>query len=184
MEILASVRFNQGKAYVVSTTEDYKYYRLGSNIIYGTDGVRYQCYKYEQPYKNSKAFGGRKFTLKIEDTEEIIECHGQWWDGGYTQLEKELELNLVSFTHSTIENLLKCYVYTSCFVDMESLNNLLKDKELFYYDYYDYEKVINYKSLQTKYFKLSLKYDRTMKAIKKQFKKYAPLKKQILLNYK
>lgn len=107
MKLIASVKFNNHKAYVVENIGDFKYYRLGSEIIYGTDGIRYICYKYDKPSENFKAFGGRKFTLKIEDTGEIVECDGQWWDGGYSILTKELNLELTFFVYNTLDNLKK-----------------------------------------------------------------------------
>jgi len=184
MNIIASVKFNTGKAYVVDNIEEYKYYRLGDNIIYGTDGLRYICYKYDPPSKNFYAFGGRKFNLKIEDTDEVVECYGQWWDGGYNILEKELGLNLIHFTYNTIDELKKCYVYYGASIDRNKFDEIISQVgELFYYGYYEYEKVIKYQDVWSNYIDNKFKFEKVMKSVKKEFAKYRPFKKQKTLNY-
>lgn len=184
MKILASVRFNSGKAYVLEGIEDYKYHRIGDNIIYGTDGLRYISYKYDRPSGRFFAFGGRKFNLKIEDTCEIVDCYGQWWDGGSDIVEKELGLDLISITYNTIEELKKCYVYYGAMIDKNRFSEILKEQgELFYYDYFEYEKLIKYDDIWKKYRSNQFKFERTMKSIKKEFKKYKSFKNQKVLNY-
>lgn len=186
MKIIASVKFNSRKAYVVDSEAEYKYYRLGSDIIYGTDGFRYICYKYLRPTATSKAFGGRKFNLKIEDTGEIIECYGQWWDDGYRELSKALGLCLVSFTHNTIDSLKNCYVFYSSVVSNTALKQLLRD-DIFYYDYYKYKRLLDYKELLSKLHRTKNKRDRDVNSLVKQCKRLSDktkyFKNQIILNY-
>lgn len=147
MKILTSVRFNNTKAYVLDKSPDYIYYKLGNDIIYGTDGLFYICYKYERPSNSFKAFGGREFKITL-NTGEVINCNGQWWSGGEVKLEKELGLKLTHITYNTTEELKKCYVYYGACVDYNKLKDLLEETgELYYHDYYDYEKIIKYQDI-------------------------------------
>lgn len=187
MKIIASVKFNDGKAYIVDNLQEMKYHRIGNNIIYGTDGIRYICYKLGSYGERWKAFGGSKFTLKIHDTGEIVECFGQWWDGGYGTLSKHLGIELVNFTYKTAENLKKCYVFTGAYVDKNKLKELLEEKgELFYYDYREYEKVLKYDDVWRKRFDVERKLERHKKSLIKQCKllskKLKPFKNQIFIN--
>lgn len=184
MKIKTSVKFNSGKAYVLDKNPEFKCYRLGTNIIYATDGIFYKCYKYEG---GSKAFGGRKFTLQIEDTKELVECSGQWYDGGYGILNKELGLNLVNITYNTDEDLKKCYVFSGATVDNNTFELILEESgELFYHDYYDYEKILRYDDLRNKSYYKERNLERHKKSLIKQCKRLAerlkPFKNQILIN--
>jgi hypothetical protein len=153
MRILATVKFNQGLAYVLGEDIKYTFYRLGDNIIYGTDGLFYTCYKYDTPSRNFQAFAGRKFDITL-NTGEVINCRGQWWDGGYGELAKHLGLDFAHVTYNTIEELMKCYVYFAACIDRNALSELLsKETDLPYYLYYDYEKIINYDKMRTDFWK-------------------------------
>lgn len=167
MKILTSVRFNDRKAYVLDESPNYIYYRLGSNIIYGTDGLFYHCYKYERMSTEFKAFGGRKFSIHL-NTGEIVECYGQWWDGGYDTLEKELGIKLTHVTYNTKEELKKCYVYSGATADIGKFQELIKSAgELYYHDYSDYEKILKYQDVWDKRWEEVRKLDKIIKNLRK-----------------
>lgn len=167
MKILTSVQFNNGKAYVLDEAPKYRYYKLGDNIIYGTDGIFYICYRYERPSGSFKAFGGREFTITLS-TGEIIKCNGQWWDGGYGELAKELNISFTHVTYNTNEELKNCYVYYGASADIEKFKKVLDSSgELFYHAYYDYEKILKYKDV----------WDKRWEEWKKSEKKISRLKK-------
>ena len=175
-KILAKVKFNSGFAYVLENDIKYTYYKV-DDIIYGTDGLFYICYRFENSIGRHKAFGGRKFDLTL-NTGEVVKCEGQWWDGGYGKLEQILGIKFGNITYNTKENLLKCYVYYGASVDINVINKI---DELFpdlpYYPYHDYDKVIKYDKLFSDKFKVTRKLNKDkqvlishVKRISKQLK--------------
>ena len=104
MKVIAKVQFNNSVAIVVNKRPTLVYRRVGRNVIYGTDGLFYQCYKYEKPSKNWKAFAGRKFEITLEDG-EIVKCKGQWWDAGHIIVEKALGVKFQPVTCSALSDL-------------------------------------------------------------------------------
>ena len=153
MKIIAKVLMNGEHALVLDKIDDFVYKRLGKNIIYGTNGLGYICYKYETPNKYSKAFGGREFDLTMEDG-EVVHCNGQWWDDGHKTLEKELGIKFSSVAYNTIEDLKKCYVYYGCLCDMDKIESIQDESNGCVFPYHDYDKVLKYSGLQSKLFKL------------------------------
>lgn len=167
MKVLASVKFNSSKAFVLDESPNFVFYRLGNNIIYGTDGIFYICYKYERPSAGFKAFGGKEFKLKLDTGEEVI-CTGQWWDGGYSELSRHLGISFTHITYNTIENLKNCYVYHGASADIVQFNKLLNDTdELFYYDYYDYEKILKYQDVWNRRFEIERELNKVIKKLSK-----------------
>lgn len=167
-EILAKVKFNDSIAVVLNQKPVLKYLRLNSSIIYGTDehGIFYNCYRYERPSENWKAFAGRKFDIKLEDG-EVIHCHGQWWDGGYTSLANKLGIRLCNVTYDTIERLKRCYVFTGLHADMDKYWALVDQyKHLPIREYWDYEKILKYDVLRGQVRKLKKDKESLIKAIK------------------
>lgn len=160
MKIIAKVKFNNGWAYVLDKIEPMVYKRIGSDFIYGTNGILYHCY-FKRHERGQKAFGGRKFDITLDDG-EIVNCSGEWWDGNRNKVEKELGISLASRSISTKEELKKCYVFFGYDIDLESFTKLIDDYHSnvfsFIYDYRDYEKIIKYdddrKSLWRKISKL------------------------------
>ncbi len=167
MKIITSVRFNKSKAFVLDEMPKFIYYKIGNDIIYGTNGLFYQCYKYEKMSSAFKAFGGSKFSIPL-NTGEIIECYGQWWDGGYDILEKELGIKLIHATYNTIENLKNCYVYTGSAVDKNKFKELIESSgDLYYHDYYDYEKILKYQEAWDKRWEEDKKLNNIIKNLRK-----------------
>jgi hypothetical protein len=145
-KVLAIVKFNQGEAFVLEQEPVMKYKKYGNDTIIGTDGVFYVFYGYERPSKYAQAFGGRKFSLTMEDG-EVIECSGQWWDSLTDRAVKELGINntdnrTIRATACSIDNLKRCYVfhgYTSLGTKITELINTYNGPV---YEYYEYEKIL------------------------------------------
>jgi hypothetical protein len=133
--IIASVKAN-GSLWYVLDKEPELIYKKVDNIIYGTDGTFYSCYIYG---KSDAAFGGRKFDIAL-DTGEIINCCGQWWDGGSSVVEKLLDIKLYSGGANSVERLKKCYVFCSYCIDLSKIKFLDGGKTE--YEYFEYEKLL------------------------------------------
>jgi len=142
MKILARVNFNDGVAYVLDHAPQLKYNKIGE-IIYGTDGVFYDCYYYERPSGRFRAFAGRKFNITL-DNGEIIKCDGQWWNGGQRAVEKTIGRSLGHITAGSIQELRKCYVFSGYLVDVVNFKEMASDFDGPVFPYYDYEKIIKY----------------------------------------
>ena len=143
IKILAAVRFNKGRACVFNRSPVLKYERHG-NFLIGRDGPFVNTYSYGTPSKNWEAFAGAKFNIPMVDG-SVTKAFGQWWHSS--------SRGAVSVTYSTIESLKRCYVYTGVSCDPEHLKLLVENymsEKGFYYDYYDFEKIINYDDLLSK----------------------------------
>lgn len=113
-QVEAIVRFNDGFAYVLSNPVEFTYYKQGDLIIGLDDTCTFvSCYHYSRPTMGFEAFGGRKFDITLENG-EVIDCHGQWWDGGYEKAEELLGETLVRVTYKDIKSLKDCYVFNGC----------------------------------------------------------------------
>ncbi|MEK6880804.1 MAG: hypothetical protein AABY22_14390, partial [Nanoarchaeota archaeon] len=169
VKILATVKFNDGLAYVLENPINYTYYRSG-NLMWGTDGLFYTCFKYEKPVGSWKAFGGRKFDITL-NTGEVIKCDGQWWDAGYSEIENLLGVKFGRITYNTIDALQKCYVYYAASADLNAISNIINSqKDLPYYPYFDYQKVINFDKVRNNGWDKIAKLQRDKKSLIKQCK--------------
>ena len=171
MEIVAKVKFNDRIALILNERPKLVYHRIGSYIIYGTDGVFYNCYRKESYGDNWKAFGGRKFQLEIEEDGEIVNCYGQWWDAGYSEVSKHLNINLHDTTAQSLDELKKCYVFTGYHSDKIKLQELVDncpDKNV--YDYRDYEKIIRYDDMLKRWISKRTELERDKKNLIKSIK--------------
>jgi len=179
LKIVAMVRFNSDKAYVFNRSPEFVYRREG-NYLYAIDGPFMSVYKYSAPSKNWQAFGGRKFTLKLLDG-GVEECNGQWWDDGYEFLKEKVGITITHVTISTVERLKKCYVFNSGTMDYNILNKMIEEYTVgntgYYYNYYDYEKVITYDKLRSSF------YERERK-LREEIKYHKNAKRCIIKNIK
>ncbi len=176
MELKALVKFNDGLAMAFDDKITLKYNKIGS-LIYGTDGLFYKCYFYDAPSGRFQAFAGRKFDLHLESG-EVVNCHGQWWDGGYQELSKLLNIEIVSVTASDIDSLKECYVYCGYHADKGKINEILSKHDGPVFAYYDYEKLIKYDDLRNEYFWYKMKSERAKKKLIANVKLfYSKLKK-------
>ncbi len=147
-KILAAVEFNDGLAFVLDKKPELKYVKK-DGLMYGKDkhGIFYKCYYYDQPGKNWQAFAGRKFSIELENG-EIEECHGQWWHGGQSLVEREEGVKLGSGTLNTTDALKNCYVYYGYEVDVDKYEEFISTYNGPIYRYYDYKKVLKYDDLR------------------------------------
>lgn len=142
IKIIAKVRHNDGYAYVLNRNVNFLYTKMDDETIIGYDEEIYQFYKKDRFGTNWKAFGGRKFELKLTDG-SVEKCYGQWWDG-ITKTAQELfkDKRMKYFSFSTDEALKRCYVYTGATCDAEWLEKLDAEYTGKIYDYYEYEKIL------------------------------------------
>ena len=153
IKILAAIRFNKRRAYAINRMPSLKYTRCGDLLI-GRDGPFAATLKYEKPTKWGKAFAGRKFNIPMVDG-SITEASGQWWHVGTK--------GAIPVTINTIESLKRCYVYIGSNCDPDHWQKLVDEYEStkgFYYDYYDYEKLITYDDLISDKFKQKRYFER------------------------
>lgn len=175
--ILAVVKFNKGHALVLDKEPKMTYKRIGHNLIYGTDGLFYSCYRYGRTSENWKAFAGREFTLTMDDG-EVVECTGQWWNGGQKEIGEHLGLNIGSATAKSANELKKCYVYCGYEVDVEKYNEFIKSYKGTIFEYYDYEKVLKFNDMRSEAFHKHYKEEKAKKnAIQQAKKHHAELKR-------
>lgn len=142
IKIIAKVRFNDDYAYVLNRNVNFLYTKMDDKTIIGYDEEIYKFYKKDTFCERWKAFGGRKFELKLTDG-SVEKCYGQWWDG-ITKTAQELfkDKRIKLFTFSSNEELKKCYVYFGCWCDAEWLEKLDAEYTGKIYDYYEYEKIL------------------------------------------
>ena len=124
IKIIAKVIFNNRFAYVIDRKPKLIFKKV-DNIIYGTDGLFYDCYQYEEPEGRFKAFAGRKFEIKL-DNGEIVKCNGQWWNGGFKNVEDLVGCNIDRVTIRTKKDLKKCYVFCGYEANIDKFNKLIK----------------------------------------------------------
>jgi hypothetical protein len=144
--IIAKVKFNDHFAIVLDTPPILEYTKISGlygagGLLYGTDGIFYECYRYETPFKNWEAFAGRKFDIPLHDG-TIEHCYGQWWHGGHDKIEKLLGITLCSVTYSTIEKLKNCYVFSGDAADSVKFEELLDTHDGPLYGYREFEQML------------------------------------------
>lgn len=125
--IEALLKYGESQALVLDKMPVFTYKRH-DNLLIGMDetGNFISCYKYEKPTGNMKAFGGREFTLPLEDG-SVIECNGQWWDGGYDEAEKMIRNSIVSVPICTKESLKDTDIFYSGHMFEAHLEHLLSE---------------------------------------------------------
>lgn len=139
-ELMALVKFNSGKAFVIKEAVELKYVRHG-NILIGMDesGTFVDCMYHETPRGNMKAFAGREFDIHLENG-EVIHCNGQWWAGGMQKASVIIGKELTLVTYSDMASLKKCYVFSGHYAVKEKLDALEATYNGEIYDYHEYEK--------------------------------------------
>ena len=142
-KILAVVEFNKGEAFVLKKDLDLKYTRY-DDIIIGTDGVFCDCYCYERPGPNWKAFGGRKFDITLVNG-EIIHCNGQWWCGGTEKAEKIIGKKITPVTACSIDKLKRCYVFSGYSGIEPAIYKFRKKYKGKVYGYWEYDALLKSK---------------------------------------
>jgi hypothetical protein len=146
-KILAKVKFNSSIAIVIDSAPRLEYIKT-DGIIYGTDGLFYNCYYYDSPGPNWKAFAGRKFDIHLKNG-QVEHCYGQWWHGGHKKVGKMVGANLCHITYQTLDRLKSCYVFTGDSVDESKWSDFLSSFDVPLYEYWDYEKIIKYDDMRS-----------------------------------
>ena len=142
IKIIAKVRFNDRYAYVLNKYPTFLYTKIDKETIIGYHEEMYSFYKKEAFNEKWKAFGGRKFELKLTDG-NVEKCFGQWWDGITKAVEELFKgKELCYFTFSSNDVLKDCYVYSGCYCDAVWLEKLDKEYKGKIYDYFEYEKLL------------------------------------------
>jgi hypothetical protein len=140
IDLIALVKFNQGKAFVLKDKLELKYNKQDGLIIGLDDSCTFlDLYYYEAPSQGFKAFGGREFDITLENG-EVIHCNGQWWSGGSEKASKLLGEEVISCTANDAESLKRCYVYHGYYAIKEQLEELARSYEGKFYEYYEFEK--------------------------------------------
>ena len=99
--------------------------RHGNYLVAEHDGF-YRCYGYETPGRNWQAFGGAKFDIPLADG-TVEHAHGQWWDCSPPNSTKEGPRTSVGI--ATLEQLNRCYVFSSGVIATEKLNAWLAEND-------------------------------------------------------
>lgn len=148
-ELVALVKFNRGKAFVLKNELNFKYQKHGGLLIGIDESETFvDCLFYERPTANFKAFAGREFDIKLENG-ETIHCNGQWWHGGTDKAEKLLGKEIVSVTVEDVQGLKDCYVFTGCFAFKHRLEELADSYTGKLYEYREYEEELKIERVDT-----------------------------------
>ena len=141
-DMIAAVLVNREVSPVLKEKVEYTY-RKYPGLLIGQDatGTFFQVYKYERPTKYSKAFGGDKFDIQLENG-EVEHCYGQWWDGGGDEAAKLLGKELVRIACGTEQGLEDCYLFYSCYADKEKLDELMSKYTGKVYEYNEYRDIM------------------------------------------
>lgn len=144
MKIIATIKFNDQIALVLSEHPKFNYKQYG-DIIIGIDKTEtfVNCYRYED-CGNWKAFAGHKFDIQLENG-EVIHCDGKWWHGGHKKAEEILGMKLVNVTYQDIESLKQFYVFAGDCAVNDKLEQLISGYDGKIYEYQEYEASINKK---------------------------------------
>lgn len=166
LKIVAVVRMNDSYAVVLNRALSFEAYSSTGKIVYSEDSGFFSRFRYEG---GSRAFAGRHFNLQMDDG-SILECKGDWWDGGTGELEFLISKSLKSVPVGTIEGLTNCYVFSSGLVDEAVLNGLLGKYYGPVYEYWDYEAVIKFKPMRLSSFRKTAKLERDKKHLIRKVK--------------
>lgn len=140
MKVIARVRFNSGFAYVLDTKIEFKYSQHNTCII-GKDGAFRNFYAYDKPSPGFYAFGGRKFTINLENGGEV-EAWGQWWSGLNSESLGLLESPVINVTVGYLDDLKQCYVFSGMWAVSFEFAQLIKEYRGITYEYWDYDKIL------------------------------------------
>lgn len=121
--------YGEQKYYIVDKMPSFLYERKGDFLIAEDSGF-FNFYKFKSPSRAFGAFAGRKFDIKLKDG-TTIEASGEWWDyvpPDYMGLVKNIGIG-------TIEELNKCNVFMSVYVDTELIKHTINpSNNYFKYD--------------------------------------------------
>lgn len=103
---------------VISRKPKFLYERQGNWLI-AKDGIFYNFYfkKYDS---YAQGFAGNKFDIPMKDG-SVEHASGQWWDS----VHPDYEGKVVGIGAETIENLGRCNVFSSVYIDKKALKEIL-----------------------------------------------------------
>jgi hypothetical protein len=135
IKVVAVVKFNDGEALVLNRPLNFLYEFSGRDLV-GSDGPFQNVYRYELPSGRFKAFAGREFDIPLKDGGSV-RANGQYWGAHLS--------GMISATYGTVEQLVKCYVFTggAC-IEPAAYAELRGAYTGCVYPYWDYEKIIKY----------------------------------------
>jgi len=108
---------------VLDRAPDFSYERIGNHLIAEDSGF-FNFFYHSGPTKAFQAFGGREFTIKMKD-EDDIKANGQWWDGMPPDYYDLVSQNGIG----TIKGLNECNVFSSCYIDKDIVSYWLANND-------------------------------------------------------
>lgn len=163
VKIVAVVMANGKEWYVLNRHPKFLYERKGDLLI-AKDGPFTDVYGYDPPVGRFKAFAGREFDIPMKDG-TAIRATGQWWHIHIPEAGR-------SYGISTVEQLLKCYVFSSAQLDAEWLEKARSEYSSGIYPYRDYEKVIRYDVDRKKWWEKQTYWERSKRALISQARRH------------
>lgn len=184
LKIIAMVRCNRDWAYVFDRSISFKYLEEehgGGKFLIGRDGPILDVLGYERA-GIKKAFAGREFSIRMEDG-SIRTIKDDWWSCCPPK-----DYNATQITFNDVESLKRCYVYSSGYCDPDVLANMVEEYDNkvrpnkvrdggWRYDYYDYEKVIDYKDMRSELYDRIWKLEREKATVIAEARRWAALAK-------
>ena len=177
LKIEAIVKFNSEFAYVFNRKPDLRYREIDGLLI-GQDGPFINALFYRRSTgRSDRAFAGREFSYQMTDG-STKKYKDSWWSGVDSgSLKDKFGLDLIDIPMGTVAELKNCYVFCGISVDKTPLEDLIKEYVGTTYEYWDYEKVINFDDMRKKYIYRQLDLERDKRNIIKEAKKWAKLAK-------
>ncbi|MCQ4139221.1 hypothetical protein [Chryseobacterium sp. EO14] len=181
--LFAGVKFNDGIAFIFEdqperesigtydrTSDGGIYLVSGRTRINETDGIFHRFYVYDNW---GKAFGGRKWVLKMDDG-EVKDMTGHW----YASSPKNWQ-EFETITYGFRSSLTSCYVFGGAYVKkgltaklMERINN----REVSYLsEYYHGEKLLRYDLDRSKHFYKVFDLEKKEKTLKRNLKRLSKI---------
>lgn len=182
MRIEAIVQFNDHWAYVFNQPLQLRYREEvieGQRYLIGRSGPFLSALVHKKD-RRSKAFAGREFHLPMEDgTARVVK--DVWWHCASP-------FPTISFTCSSIPELQKCYVFSSCEVDKAVLNSMLEEYDNrkspkwphpiaggFRYPYWEYDKILKHDNMRRDLYDRIFSLEKKNKAILAEARRWKAL---------
>jgi len=155
LKIVALVKMNAGLAYVFNRPIALRYREEsidGERYLIGRDGPIVNCLGCAPATGRMRAFAGRELILTMEDG-TVRSVKDNWWSC-LTPYP-----GFASIGYSCVEELARCYVFTSGQCRRDALDELREEYEQgesggCVYPYWGYEKALRFDSLRKRVFKL------------------------------
>lgn len=100
-------------------------YKRNGNLFYAEDSGFISIYKRKPGTKD--AFGGHKFSIKIDNGTEYNSTGDLWDPFDWEPFEKLLGFQICGTAISTEEEYCKCHAFTHCIIKSEIVQNLFNE---------------------------------------------------------